>query len=410
MNARFLHVTPIAPLPYGNGLAMRTSLFAEALGRIGAVDILVVGDEPPMQPRHGFGGHQVSLLSTHQRHDTKLGLISAIPDAFSRAAALRENGRPFATRAISAPVVSDFMRLLAAGSWQGIVISRAHMLPLFTGLPQWPQVPIVVDLDDDDAGLARQGAEIARRDGDEGRAQWLEAEADSFDILIGKAASQVRLLTTASCDTAAAISVRISCNSLEVVPNGIDIPAVDRALAVGDKLIFVGNLSYGPNVDGLTWFVRDVWPPLRATRPEARLVVAGSRPDRSLRRLCQAPGITVLGDPPSLTSLYREAGAAIVPLRTGSGSRIKILEAGAHGVPVVSTHEGAAGLALDPDRHFFAAAADPTAFRNACLECLGNRGAARTRAQGLHEFVRERHDRNVIIASLERVLGYAFGA
>jgi glycosyltransferase involved in cell wall biosynthesis len=169
-------------------------------------------------------------------------------------------------------------------------------------------------------------------------------------------------------------------------------------------LIFVGNLSYQPNHDGLLWFLGDVWPGLRDVVPGVSLMVAGSNPDQQLRRLCQQDGVELIVNPQDLMPLYRLADAAIVPLRFGSGSRIKILEAGAHGVPVISTFAGAEGLNLHPDAHAFLSDETAGAFVNSCLECLRIRDEAHRRSTLFQAFIEERHDRQEIINRLHKTL------
>lgn len=118
-----------------------------------------------------------------------------------------------------------------------------------------------------------------------------------------------------------------------------------------NRIVFVGLLNYHPNIEAAVAFARGVWPRLREAMPEYRLTLVGAQPAPSVLALRDIPGVEVTGTVPDLRPYYREAVAAIVPLRTGGGTRLKILEALAAGVPVVSTPLGAEGLEIEPRKN-----------------------------------------------------------
>jgi glycosyltransferase involved in cell wall biosynthesis len=109
-------------------------------------------------------------------------------------------------------------------------------------------------------------------------------------------------------------------------------------------LVLTGNLGYFPNDDAARWWLRRVWPELRAARPEVRLVLAGARPSRRLREEAARGGAELVADPASLHPVLGRATIALAPLRAGSGTPLKILEAWAAGVPVVASPWAAAGV------------------------------------------------------------------
>lgn len=145
---------------------------------------------------------------------------------------------------------------------------------------------------------------------------------------------------------------------IEVVANGVDVayyggysgPPVPR-----DRIVFVGSMDYHANVDAAVWFSRDIWPHVRARFPQWRLTLVGSNPAATVKALAGQPGIEVTGTVPDVRPYYHEAVAAVVPLRTGGGTRLKILEAMAAGIPVVSTALGAEGLEVSPGRDMLGA-------------------------------------------------------
>ena len=121
-----------------------------------------------------------------------------------------------------------------------------------------------------------------------------------------------------------------------------------------------------PNVDALAWFVGEVLPILRRSRPEMRLRVTGANPPLPVMQLA-GDAVELLGYVPDLRSLYETARVVIVPMRVGSGVKVKCLEAVQYGVPVVSTPVGAEGLSLR-DPRAVVVASDAVAFADAVLE------------------------------------------
>ena len=142
------------------------------------------------------------------------------------------------------------------------------------------------------------------------------------------------------------LSQRNNKARIEVVPNGVDTRyfAQEGAPAMQDRLVFVGQMSYHANADGIAWFVRDVWPSIRERYRDFRLSIVGSSPGPAVQALADQPGVEVIGTVPDVRPFYSGAYAAVVPLLTGGGTRLKILEAMAAGTPVISTRLGAEGL------------------------------------------------------------------
>ena len=166
-------------------------------------------------------------------------------------------------------------------------------------------------------------------------------------------AGERRLLSRvsgASCVSerdAAALS-RISGGAApEVVPNGVDLDhyAFRPGPAASERLFFVGDLSWAPNAEGVRWFAREVWPSLSKRRPEATVEILGRRAAADLASLT-GPRFVLAGEGGDTRPRWRQAAVAIVPLHAGGGTRLKILEAAACGVPVVSTSVGAEGLSF----------------------------------------------------------------
>ena len=165
-----------------------------------------------------------------------------------------------------------------------------------------------------------------------------------------------------------------------VLPNGVAIPEAPAPGPGGeDTLLFVGTLGYGPNVDAVEWFVREVLPRVWAVRPEVRFQVAGFGSGAHLAELLRDTRCAVAESPPDLTPFYAAAGVVVTPIRTGGGTRIKVLEALAHGRAVVSTRFAPEGLGLQGGTDL-ELADTPAAMADQCLALLAD--PARRQALG----------------------------
>jgi glycosyltransferase involved in cell wall biosynthesis len=134
---------------------------------------------------------------------------------------------------------------------------------------------------------------------------------------------------------------------IAVVENGVDTKSFDGLpKATRNRVLFVGAMAYHANSDAILTFTDRVWPAIHERFPQWTLTLVGSDPPPQVRALAERPGVEVTGTVPDVRPYYSEAALAIVPLLTGGGTRLKILEALAAGVPVVSTSLGVEGLSV----------------------------------------------------------------
>jgi hypothetical protein len=136
------------------------------------------------------------------------------------------------------------------------------------------------------------------------------------------------------------------------------------------SMVFSGALDWEPNVDGLVWFAEQVWPLVLRDTPDARVTVAGRNPVPAVLAACERPGITLVPNPPVMATVLAEHALGIVPLLSGGGSRIKILEYLGAGLDVVSTGVGASGLEDIPDTFVDRLDPDPAQFAQRLVERL----------------------------------------
>jgi glycosyltransferase involved in cell wall biosynthesis len=162
---------------------------------------------------------------------------------------------------------------------------------------------------------------------------------------------------------------------IEVLPNGVDVDyfmAEGPSTSVGTApatLIFTGLLYHQPNVDALSFFAREIWPLIRRQR-EVRLLIVGAGPaPATVKALASEPGIEMFVSVPDVRPFFAASHVAIVPLRWGGGTRLKILEALSAAMPVVSTTFGAEGLRLQSQKDLVLADT-PAEFADAVLQLL----------------------------------------
>jgi glycosyltransferase involved in cell wall biosynthesis len=200
------------------------------------------------------------------------------------------------------------------------------------------------------------------------------------------------------------------------VPNGVDVAAyspesIERVymdwvngghVPQGrHRILFVGSMDYRANADAVVKFARTVWPAVRAARPELVLTIVGRKPRRDVRALAALPDVEVTGTVADVRPYYREAVLSIVPLEIAGGSRLKILESFAAGVPVVSTPVGAEGLDVVDGRHVLLAT-NGEAFGRAILDLAGACARREFLIAGARALAARRYDWRIIGAELRQ--------
>lgn len=170
-----------------------------------------------------------------------------------------------------------------------------------------------------------------------------------------------------------------------------------------DRLIYPGALSFDANFDAMDYFLRDIFPLIRAERPNARLQITGKAHSQRQAALPADVHVEFTGFVEDVRPLVARAWAEVVPLRQGSGTRLKILEALALGTPVISTSKGAEGLDIRDGEHLLIADT-PAAFARAALSVLADPGLRERLAQAGYQAVRDQYDWHMIATQLEALL------
>ena len=181
----------------------------------------------------------------------------------------------------------------------------------------------------------------------------------------------------------------------EVAPNAVPTPAACPAYQPDrDTLLFVGNLNGGmenPNVEGLLWFVEEVWPLIAERRPETRLRIGGKTSEMVAERLVDLPvRVELLGFVPDMAEAVRSSAVNLAPIRFGTGTRIKVLDALAQGGAVVGTTLACEGLGVADGEHV-SLADSAEAFATACIELLNDPAKAATMGRNGHALMLDRY-------------------
>lgn len=183
-----------------------------------------------------------------------------------------------------------------------------------------------------------------------------------------------QVITVTEEDRIALLDDNPDLDNVDTVPIGVDLEEFRPVrLDPGSQTILsLGTMSWPPNVDAILYFTNEIYPLVKQAVPNTNFVIAGSRPPGSIQALSSIDrSITVTGYVPDVSSLAAQATAFIVPLRSGSGMRVKIINALAMGLPVVTTSIGCEGIDAVNERDLLIAD-DPPAFADAVIRLLND--------------------------------------
>ena len=193
----------------------------------------------------------------------------------------------------------------------------------------------------------------------------------------------------------------------EVVPIGVDTQALaykPRSHA-SRHVVSVATMFYPPNVEAVYWFARQVFPSIRGRLADVQFYIVGSRPPANITRLAgPSTGIVVTGYLADLEPVLSQSRVWVVPVHSGSGMRVKILEAFARGIPVVSTTVGMEGIVAVPGQHLLVAD-KPEDFAEAVVQLISQPEQAERLALAGRKLVETSYDWQVALSGLDRAYG-----
>ncbi len=185
-----------------------------------------------------------------------------------------------------------------------------------------------------------------------------------------------------------------SSSHFVVIPIAIDTDEVSPVTfqPEANHILHIGTMFWPPNIDGILWFIREVYPFIREKRPTVTFDVVGARPPREIADLSEnGTGINVTGYVADVTPYLEQAGVMVVPLRAGGGMRVKILNALAQGLPIVSTSLGCEGIAVTHGQDILVADR-PLDFAEAVLQMLDKPDFAKQLGRNGRRLVEQRYD------------------
>jgi polysaccharide biosynthesis protein PslH len=361
LDLRILVVTPYLPFPPEQGFALRAHLLVRVLSRRHAVTILAYATPGDVEARpvyEDLGIDVRTVVRSTRRLPPLAQKVSSLLTGHSYR--WQTTYRPEFQAAIDETMVGegfDAVQLEAAEFWSyrypggAKLVLDAHNVwyEIRERLLSLDRVPIRRQVRRIDLAKARREEHEA----------WERAD-----------------LCLMTSEREGHIATRHGARTVAIVPNGVDIGylhAVD-AEPDPDSIVFTGLISYRPNTDGVHFLVRDVMPRVWRQRPNAVLTVVGKGVPPSVAALA-GPRVKITGWVPDIRPYLSSAAVAVAPLRAGSGTRIKIIEAFALARPVVSTTIGCEGLDVRSGEHLLVAD-DADGFADGILAMLSDRSAA----------------------------------
>lgn len=296
---RILFVTPVSPFSCASGAEQRSALMLSALSSMGQVDVLQLRQD------------EFNQVSTDDQNDQRsvLALVKGPALAFSR-----YQPKAALTHDIELALgckMSDYQLILGRYVWPVCQLA----------IPK--TVPVIADLDD-----------FRFRYSAESPWSWGLSKERSVKAFTHRLARR----QLKRFDGAFIVSAQDRHETTHLpsafLPNVPFSTRADQTPVPNSKnILFVGSLWYQPNADGVDWFLQHVWPQVRALEPEATLTLAGAASPSTRARWETQPGVSAPGFVDDLADTYQHANLVVVPIQSGGGTNIKVLEAMAHARP-----------------------------------------------------------------------------
>ncbi len=331
------------PYPPDKGDRIRTYHLLKWVAARAAVHLACLADEPVDD------GTRAALSHLCERVEVvRLGPRSR----WLRALGSLARGHTITEGAFDSPPLRAVLRRWARGTQFHAALASASSLIPYLRLEELRGVPAVVDLVDVDSQKWLDYAAAGR-----GLRAWLyRTEGRRLRRVEQMLPTWARAVTLVSETEADLYRQLCAGGAVHAVDNGVDLDYFQPSSpGLGQRCVFVGALDYRPNVEGIIWFCREVWPKIRRHHPNVRLILVGRHPTPSVHRLAELPGVELIGQVPDVRPHLAGATVAVVPLRLARGVQNKVLEALAMGKAVVASPPSLAGLRAKPGVHLLSA-------------------------------------------------------
>ncbi len=284
---------------------------------------------------------------------------------------------------------------LASASFDALYVFRLVAAPMalrVVGLLAQRPVASVLDLDDDEYARTEKFLALRDNNSDSARVSRERAELQRLRGFARLMMLRFELCLLAANEDLDALAAQYPDRRFALLPNVMRTPdglPMGRTTSPG-TMLFLGTLDYMPNEDGALYFVNSILPLMLDSGRQVEFRIVGIKAPRSIQGLQDRAGVKVIGAVKDVAPEYARARMTVVPLRAGSGTRIKILEAFRFGVPVVSTSIGAAGLDVEHGVHLLIADT-PEEFSAACLRLMDDDSLAAALAKNAFAWLRRTH-------------------
>lgn len=394
---RVLFVSAWFAYPPDNGARIRTYHVIKALSREHEV-FLISLLQPDSDPRNAAGLSDIcQVVSLHRMRSFDPGKFGSIRGLVSN--------RPRSFVDAYDPAVRAAVENAVGGIRPDVIV--ASTLGVADYVPSRAGVAAVLDEHNCEYAVLKRAAEAAS-----GPAQRLRQQLGWRKLARYEAAMCRRFGAVTMVSEQDARLIRAAAPDLQnvhVVPNGVDTSHYDPASwsPSNGTLIYNGSLTYGANLDAVRCFASEIYPSLRTRAPNSVLRVTGRTDGVDLEFVRRCAGVEIVGYVEDIRIELARSAACVVPLREGGGSRLKILEAMAAGVPVVSTSVGAEGIDAVPGKHLLVAdtASD---FADAIHRVLADRELALSLSRAARALVASRYDWSAIGRSFARIVESGF--
>ena len=396
---RLLVLSVTSPVPANNGVKMRTWSILRGLAEEGHQLVLVAFADPD-----DSNGLSAELSKICQRVITiphQFKSVSSSKDYVGRAVHLFAQ-TPYGVAATRSPQMASQLAVLLNEKTVDAVL--CEQTDLLTNLPGQLTVPLLVDFHNVDYLIMERYIRF-----ESNPAKRLYARLESRKLRAWERRACQKASSAWACSEYDCVLLQRLGPALPmfVVPNVVDVDEYKTDSAEDPlKVLFQGGMDWYPNRDAVEFFVTQIFFRIRSQFPNVRFVVAGRNPPEEFRqRLSLVPGVEFTGTVPDMRSEIASAAVCVVPLRMGSGTRLKILESAAMAKPIVSTRLGAEGLEFR-DGQEIVLADEPEAFANAVVKLLS---AAPDRLR-LGKAARKRAEQTYSLPALRASLRQALNA
>lgn len=368
---RVLVLTQRLPYAPNRGDRVRAYHLVRTLARRFEVEVvsLVHGtDEASQTPRMSEIGATANVFPT------------APLRGYAKAALSLIGTRPLTHCLLDAPNLYNALNEIVRSRPPDVVLAYCSGMARFAVEPPLTAYPLVLDMVDVDSEKWKSLAHVARWP-----KNWIYRREARVLGAFEAAAARHAKTTLVVNERERTSLVRLAPDAdVRVVENGVDLELLRPPGAPTESpcLVFCGVMNYEPNVQGVLWFARDVWPSVRARIPTATFTIVGASPVEAIRRLAsEQQGIEVTGTVGDVREFLWRAAVSVAPLLTARGLQNKVLEAIAAGLPVVGTSNVFDGLPGEA-RAGCVTADSPEEFADRIVQLLTRTGNARRALAG----------------------------